>query len=231
MGVVDARCHESVHDVAGLRAVIDELRAAHGLLSQFAQLSAEMPGVAMERAAGIGDAAVLVDRRMQSAQARLRRLTAARTAPGVVVLDPDRGSWVTTDYGQPVLPVVTAHRINGVVGVCTGVTRLAAGSDSGARVHPDVDVVMVMVFGAAVIGWWAANKEFHRAICRRRQHAHIPRGTPYFDSNPGSVPMLAVVAQPGAELTAGVELLPELDSEVAEHFQRAADKGVHYIDV
>ena len=116
---------------------------------------------------------------------------------------------------QPMLPMITAPRVEGVSGVCSGVTRVDAGDHSGTRVYRDADVIMVMLFGSAVVAWWDDNKEFNRVVCRRHQHVHIPRGTPHSIGNPGHVPMLAVLVQSGAELVSGVELQPELDAASA----------------
>jgi uncharacterized RmlC-like cupin family protein len=205
---------EAAHDSVRLQAALDELRATHGLLSQFAETTAEMPGLALEHAAGISASAALVALRIGQAQARCLELAARRARSGVVVLDPARGSWTETSYGQTVLPLVTASRVDGVLGVCSGVSRIAAGGSSGVRVHPDIDVIMVAVFGAAVIHWWDSERRLNHVTCRRHQHAHIPRGTPHAVSNPGSVPMLAVLVHSGADLTIKAERMAELDCHV-----------------
>jgi len=206
---------ETVCDPDWVVVAVDELRVVHGLLLQRGDLMAEMPGVAVEWAAGMKAAAALVAQRMRHAEARLSELTAGLVRAGVVVVDPERGLWADVPHGQSVLPVVSASRVDGVVGVSSGVSRLAAGERSRARVHRDVDVIMVVVFGAAVVTWWDRSGVVRRVVCRRHQHVHVPRGTPYAVGNPGAVPMVAVLAHSGSDVTGGAELMSEFDRDAA----------------
>jgi uncharacterized RmlC-like cupin family protein len=223
--VIDAQGSTNTRDPEQLRVAIGELRAVHSLLAQHAEISAGMPSISMERAAGIGDSAMVVARFIERAEGHLHALSVAQISADVIVLDADRGAWVDTPYGQPILPMVSAPTIGGLLGVCSGVTRLAAGESSGARVYPGVDVIMVTVYGAAMVAWWDLNKELRRAVCRRHQHAYIARGTPHAISNPSHQPLVAVLARSGADLTKGVEPLPELDTEL--RCLRARDQNIH----
>lgn len=212
---MSARGYETVCDPGRVLVAVDELRVVHGLLSQRGDVMAEMPGVAVDWAAGMNAAAAMVAQRMRHAEARLSQLAAGLVRAGVVVVDPDRALWADMPHGQPVLPVVSASRVDGVVGVSSGVSRLVAGARSRVRVHRDVDVIMVVVFGAAVVTWRDRQGVVGRVVCRRHQHVHVPRGTPYAVGNPGAVPMLAVLAHSGSDVTGGVELMSEFDRDVA----------------
>lgn len=197
------------HDPDLMRAIAHELRAVHELLAQFSHLAAELPDIDLERAAGIGAAAALVAGRLRQIEQR----TGARyhRPVGVVVVNPDRCSWMQTPDGQPLLPVVSAPEVDGVCGVSSGICRLAAGATSSPRVHATRDVIVVVLFGSAVLTWWDERRQAQRVRCLRHQHVHIPRGTPYALGNPGAVPLLAVLAQSGADVTAGVQPRPDLD--------------------
>lgn len=194
-----------------LDVVVGELGNVHSLLTQFADVAAEMPDVDPERAAGIAAGAALVNRRIRLVREQLLPSSSplSMSSCGVRVLDPGRRAWRETAYGQDLLPVIADPDLDAGSGLSSGVTRLASGQDTRPRADSAADTVMVVLFGSVVVRWWDADGKTAQVQGLRHQHVHIPRGVPHAVSNPGAVPALLVVVRAAPNLISGVEVLPE----------------------
>ena len=206
--------YEAIQDPAQLRIALRELHRVRAWIAQFTDVAAEMPGSELRQVSGAtAITTAVVSLLIERAEARLRALTARPTPAEVVVLDPERRQLVNradrVTAGFAVLPMVTEPTV-ATSGLSSAVLRLEPGRATVPHVYPDFDVITIVVFGAVDLIWWDDGDIAHRVTHKRHQHAYIRRGTRHCVVNSGAARLLAVQVRATADVTAGMELLPDL---------------------
>ena len=207
--------YHSVDDPADLRVALRELHRIHTLIDQLGELTAEMPDVEIERAAGIRVASTLIAGLITHAENRLDQLVAIRPVRQPVVIDPATLAMdADSPHNLPVIPVITAPYTATEL-LSTAEAWILPGQRTRAHVHLGTDVFVLVRSGRAVTVWWDEQGRRHELPQSAGQHLHIPSGVPHCAYNPGRQPVLATQVRSNPVFDADIVLRTDLDAELA----------------
>lgn len=108
------------------------------------------------------------------------------------------------DYGS----AISAESV-GSNGICMHLLTVPPGGRANAHLHADHETAIYMLKGEAGM-WYGKRLEEHMTV-KAGEFLYIPAGMPHLPYNPGSKPMVAVIARTDPNEQESVVLLPELE--------------------
>jgi uncharacterized RmlC-like cupin family protein len=213
-----------ITDPAYLRAAADALTGLIEEIDQDPDVTSDIPGVDLPRAAGQRAVKAMALRRRQRALTQLARLHRADDVDlRPVVLDPTTLTSIDSIQGQPLTPIITAG--TGATAHTRGLSSakvwMAPGHRSRAHHHDHTDIGVVVIEGTAITLWWDHHGTRHELTQHAGQHLHIPATIPHAAINPHGTPVIALEFRNNPVFNADNHCLPGLDGEVTDRLTAA----------